>query len=249
MYALYQIAKEGYVVEMMRKQGYEGVGFGNTFVGEREDGLFAQFTGEKANYAYTYLEHPKVHISRIDLQITVQTEEFDEQLGETYHASATAYDENLPQNRQRDIRRTTSKGGGYTLYVGATTSPRMLRVYNKQAQSEDVQYTRCWRYEMVYRNAYSDKLYRTVLSKGDTATGFILSQVVNACRERGVDILGLEHIVAEKLEDPHKLPTDVERKLKWLKNAVKPTLQKLSAMGLGDQAAQALGLWIPKESE
>jgi len=217
-------------------------------VGYNERGAFAQFTGEKAHWAYPYLEHPKVHISRLDLQITTQLASMDDTIGEQHYASASAHDQDLPQNRQRNIDRYTSKGGGYTLYIGSSSSDKRLRVYNKQAQTEDIYYTRCWRYEMVYRNHHSDKLYRLVVSKGDTPEQFILSTVVNATTERGVSILGLEHIAVEPLDMPVKVPTDVERKMKWLETQVKPTIKKLSDLGYGDQVAQALGLWIPTES-
>lgn len=247
-WALMQIAKEGYVIEKRRNQGYEGFGFGNTFVGTNERGAFAQFTGEKAHYAYPFLEHPSVHISRLDLQVTTQMAVMDNTIGEKHYASANTYDQNLPQNRQRSIDRYTSKGGGYTLYIGSASSPQRLRVYNKQAQTEDIFYTRCWRYEMVYRNRVSDLLYRSVLSKGDTPEQFIVSNVVNATRERGVNILGLEHITPEPLDMPVKPPTDIERKLKWLATQVKPTIKKLSEAGYGDQAARAMGLWVPEES-
>jgi len=235
-------------VEHRRLQGYEGVGYGNTFVGTNERGAFAQFTGEKAHWAYPYLEHPKVHIARLDVQITCQFDVMPDNLGKEACSDASTHDTNLPSNRQRSIDVYTSKGGGYTLYVGAVSSDQRLRLYNKQAQSEDIRYTRCWRYEVVLRNNHSDRMYRHVLSKRDTPAQYILSFVINFCRERGINIRGMEHIAAEPLDMPIKIPTDLERKLKWLEVQVKPTLKKLSEMGYGDQAARALGLWLPDES-
>jgi DNA relaxase NicK len=58
----------------------------------------------------------------------------------------------------------------------------------------------------------------------------------------------MEFIEPVALERVIDIPTDVERKLKWLEKQVKPTLRKLSELGYGDAAATAMGLWVPKET-
>jgi DNA relaxase NicK len=242
------LRKEGNIFETRKMQGYEGHSVGNCFVGQREDGAFCQITGERADTFYKELIHPKVRIPRLDVQITVQTTELDETIGEEAFNAATSHDSQLPLFKRRNIDRWTSKNGGYTLYVGSASADKRLRLYNKSAQSEDVRYTRCWRYEVVLRNNHSDEMFRSIVSKASEATNFIVSYVSYFCRERGITIRNLEYVTPVGLVRVVEIPTDVERKLKWLAKQVKPTLRKLSELGYGDEAAEAMGLWIPKET-
>ncbi len=242
------MANAGNIMNHRKLLGYEGLSIGNCFVGEREDGAFVQITGETANDWYRPMNDIQVHVSRLDIQITVQTDIYDALIGERAYDDAITYDTNLPRYKQRSIDRHTSKGDGYTLYVGAISGEKRLRVYNKQAQSEDVRYTRCWRYEVVYRNRYSDAMQRSLILAGNTTEQYILSTVVNFAAERGVTIRGLEYVEPVPLVSVVYVPTDVERKLKWLEKQVKPTLRKLSELGYGDEAATAMGLWIPHEA-
>ncbi len=242
------LGAEGNVIEYRKLQGYEGVAVGNSFVGTNEERAMAQFSGERANDAYYVLNHDKLHVSRIDLQLTVQTEAMDINEGKRCLRDAKHYNKDLSRYQRRRIDFWLGDEGADTLYVGAPSSERRLRIYNKEAQSEDIRYTRCWRYECVYRNDYATRLFFHLVSAYAEVTQFIVSQVAEFCRERGITIRNLEHIVAVPLERIVKVPTDVERKLKWLEHQVKPTLRKLSEMGYGDQAAEAMGLWIPKES-
>jgi hypothetical protein len=246
-YALKQEALGGYIIEMRRLQGYEGMGYESTFVGVNDDRAFAQFSGEKANRAYDYLDHPKVHISRLDLQITVQTDVMDYNQGKRCLVAARTYNKALPTHKQRKIDFWLGEGGSDTVYIGSKSSDIRLRIYNKETQSEELRYTRCWRYEAVLRNEVATSMYRKCILAGDQATDFILSTVLEYGRQRGIVLPGLEHIDPVPLDYPSKPPTDIERKLKWLEKQVKPTLEKLSAQGYGDQAAKALGLTLPDD--
>jgi len=247
-WALGQLGKEGYVIESRRLQGYEGIGFGNNFVGESDKGAFAQITGESANWFYPYTEHPKNHVSRIDAQITVQTDVMDINQGKRCLVASRNYNKALAENKRRKIRILLGDGGADTVYIGAVSSPQQLRIYNKEAQSEEPRYTKCWRYEAMLRNEAAVRLYRRLVAENYPATDYLLSFVVNYCRQRGIIISGLENIEPLPLEAIFQTPTDIERKLRWLREQVKPTLQKLSEAGYGDQAAEALGLWVPKQS-
>lgn len=248
-YALQQVALGGELIESRRLQGFEGMGFGQTFVGSNEERAMAQFSGERANWAYPYLDHPKVHISRLDIQITVQTDEMDANQGKRCLRAARTNNKNLPANKRRRIDFWLGEGGADTVYIGSASSPIRVRIYNKEAQSEDIRFTRCWRYEVVYRNEVATSVFRSLVLKGDQATSFCLQSVIGRLSERGVVVCGLEHIEAEPLEAIVKPPTDVERKLKWLNKQVKPTIDKLREAGYGTEAARAMGLWIPEETE
>lgn len=230
-YALGEIAKTGNQLISRKLQGFEGLSCDNCFVGENETMGFAQFTGEKANWAFEYAHHIKAHCSRIDVQITVQTDIADVNQGKRNLREARNYNKTLPKARQRKIDFWLGENGADTVYIGSASSDQRGRIYNKEAQSEDIQYTKCWRYEAVFRNDYGTRMFRKLFDKDTARTDECVSQVVEFFRQRGVSIRSLEHIVASELRPMVKKPSDVERKLEWLRKQVQPTIRKLRELG------------------
>lgn len=241
LYALGIIASRGNAVESRKLQGYEGQSSGASFVGENDRGGYVQYSSDDAEWAFDYVDHPKLHCSRIDVQITVQTDVMNINEGKRCLVSAKTYNKALPVFRQRKVSCWLGDDGADTVYIGSPSSDQRGRIYNKQAQSEDIRYTRCWRYEAVYRNDFSDRMFRKLVSSGDTRTEQSVSQVVEFFRQRGVNIRGLEYITAEALEAIIVTPTDVARKLKWLEHQVRPTLRKLEELGYLAEALSAIG--------
>ena len=72
LHALEKVAMLGNTYKRRSLLGFDGWESGGCFLGSNEQMHYAQFAGKYANDAYDMFEHPKVHISRIDLQITVQ---------------------------------------------------------------------------------------------------------------------------------------------------------------------------------
>jgi len=240
LWCLGEVSKQGYEMKGRKMLGYDGYSCGNCFVGSNDTHLYAQFSGEKAHQAYLYLDHPQVHVSRLDLQVTVKLSVMDYNEGKRCYGAARRYNATLPKFRQRTVDVWLGSGGADTIYIGAPSSELRGRIYNKEAQSEDIRYTRSWRYEVVYRNEHSTRMYHGLARKGAEASDILVSSVVAFFRERGVTIRGLGNHKGAFLEPVRTLPTDIERKLKWVEKQVVPTVRKLAEMGYAEQVMEML---------
>jgi len=240
IHALEKVQSIGNTYKRRSLLGFDGWESGGCFVGSNEQMHYAQFAGKYANDAYHFLEHPKVHISRIDLQVTVKYSLDLIREGRYQYASAIRHNKALPEGRQQKIHLFAGSDGGDTVYVGSPSGEQRGRVYNKHKQSGEQAYERSWRYEAVFRNRHADRVFRSVFTQADALNTIIVPRVVEFFRERGVSILGLEHqhgIAAESVQSP---PTDVERKLRWIRNQVIPTIRKLAELGYAEDLMDAI---------
>ena len=249
LYALQKVCEEGYTLHPRKLLGYEGYAAGNCFVGDNDTTCYAQFSGEKADWAYDYLIHPKAHYSRIDVQLTVKTDVMNNKEGKRCYRAAMDNNKSLPEGRRRKIWIIIGSDGGDTCYLGAPSSDQRARIYNKEVQSEELQYTRCWRYEVVFRNGLATELARTGLNSTVERTKFCMEVVVSWLAKRGVNIPHLVRRTALVLPIERTKPTEVEASIKWLREQVRPTIRRLTELGYRDAAVEAIGIDITKTSE
>jgi hypothetical protein len=160
------------------------------------------------------------------------------------YRNATFENKSLPTGRRRKLWIIIGSDGGDTFYLGSPTSEQRARIYNKEVQSEDIQYTRCWRYEVVFRNDLSKQYATSYRQEGLSRPKFILQSVSKWFRVRGVDIHGLSSFNGVILPIERTRPTDIEAKLRWLDTQVKPTIAYLIAEGYRDTL---LALLFPDE--
>lgn len=237
---LWEVQAKGNTYKRRSLLGFDGWESGGCFVGSNDTTHYAQFAGKYANDAYTSLDHPKVHISRVDVQITVQ---YDIELikeGRYQYARAIHHNKSLPEHRRRKIHLYAGSDGGDTVYVGSPSSDSRGRVYNKAKQSNEQAYERSWRYEVVLRNENAVQLFRRVISADTEAPKLILSYVLNWYAERGIIVLGVVPGRYDTIAPPKQPATDVERKLRWIKNQVIPTIRKLAELGYAEELMDAI---------
>lgn len=240
LHALEDVQRLGNTYKRRSLLGFDGWESGGCFVGSNDTMHYAQFAGKYANDAYHMLEHPKVHISRVDLQLTVQ---YDTELlkeGRYQYARAIHHNKSLPEHRQRKIHLYAGSDGGDTVYVGSPSSDTRGRVYNKAKQSGDAAYERSWRYEVVYRNQNAASVFRRITDKNTEITSVIYTEVAAWYRERGIIILDLGDNTGEAIKPPKSPRTDVERKLRWIRNQVVPTIRKLAELGYAEEVMDAI---------
>lgn len=234
IHALEQVQAYGNTYKRRSMLGFDGWESGGCFVGSNDTMHFASFAGKYANDAWHYLEHPKVHISRVDLQITVQYDVELNKEGRYQYASAIRHNRSLPEHRRRRIDLWAGSDGSDTTYVGSPSSDVRGRVYNKAKQSNEQAYERSWRYEVVYKNDYAGSVFRQLLNATNEVSDVILSETLNWYAQRGIIVLDVRANGRNAIEPPKQPKSDVERKLRWIKNQVVPTIRKLAELGYGE---------------
>jgi hypothetical protein len=240
LHALYGIQMLGNTIKRRSLLGFDGWESGGCFVGSNDTMHYAQFAGKYANDAYHFVEHPKVHISRIDIQITVQ---YDIELikeGRYQYARAIHHNKGLLPHRQRKIHLYAGSDGADTVYLGSPSSDMRGRIYNKAKQSNEPAYERSWRYEVVFRNEYAAGMFGRVIAASTQAATVILQEVLRWYAERGVMVLDVGSDGRDAITPPKPPKSDVDRKLRWIKNQVVPTIRKLAELGYAEELMEVI---------
>lgn len=238
--ALEDIAMLGNVYKRRSLLGYDGWECAGCFVGSNDTAHYAQFAGKYADTAYHMIEHPKVHVSRIDIQITVQYDTELPKEGRYQYARAIHHNKGLLEHRRRKIHLYAGSDGSDTVYLGAPSSDVRGRIYNKAKQSGEDAYKRSWRYEIMFRDQYAGNVFRSVLSYGDAVTSGICQETLAWYRERGVIVLGVEFGGQNSVKVAKPARTDAARKLAWIKAQVVPTIRKLAEMGYAEELMEVI---------
>lgn len=241
-HALEVVAKEGHQVVPRRMLGFEGLSAGNCFVGQNETHTYAQFSGSYADMAFEYVMHPKVHVSRIDLQSTVKLVIMDKNIAKGAYREATLANKSLPESRRRKLWIIVGSDGGDTFYLGSASSEQRGRLYNKEVQSEDILYSRCWRYEVVFKNDLGSAIAREIPEAPDNRAAFCNAAVKAWYQRRGVLCALLGGSTDLILPIIRTKPTDIERKMHWIAKQVYPTVAYLCEQGYRDTLLVLLGL-------
>lgn len=240
--ALGAISQAGNEMRAGSFQGYEGIYCAGAFAGARIDGGHYHIPGAYADQYFDALFHTEAHYSRLDLQSTVRIEPFDIGLAEKEESNANEANAALPANRKRKVRLIRDSEGGRTVYVGVRTSPIYCRLYNKEAQSTDPTYTHCWRYEVELHNDSATRVAHRLRGSSGKLYELIASLVWNTFNERGIRPPYTRQQEQSTIPLPKHPQSDVDRRLKWLSEQVRPTIRKLLENVNRDIVMEALGI-------
>lgn len=229
-------------------QGYDRRGFKTPFYeGVRTDGLAF---GERTDDALITLSGPmaQVHgptlitwadtISRLDVEVTLREPNLRTNWAE-YVDRLAAMDARV-QSGQLQTRLITSRPRGVTSYIGDGASDRMLRCYDKTAESEDRYPPGSWRFEVQYRHKRAERVAQKLL-EGSVLAAECLGAVCAAYRDHRIDVPTI--CIPNDWKDAGiTLATDDERRLEWLKRCVAPAVERLTDHFGVDTVLDALGL-------
>lgn len=237
-----EIAEEGYDYETRALMGYSGYSAGGSFCGDRDDGSYLQLSGYHAGVFLDRIHRGELHYSRLDIQATVRYRTMPKNLGE--RAKTQAFDANaaIPEARRRKIWYMAGQDGGYTLYIGSASSHNRSRLYNKAIQSSKPEYERCWRWEVMTRNEYSEYWKEVIIPRKEDRAWLCASIVANWYRLRGVEVSwwGVPNVEIETLQK--EKPSDADKRLRWLAEQVRPAVHWLMLRGHARGVYEALGL-------
>lgn len=233
---------DGNLQEMSSWQGYNGRKVGTFFVGEREDGYICRVSGSAAHHAFTAIYRPDMHVSRLDVQVTVWIGANSRELG--LNALQDARLAKLAGNVKNPVTIThyEDDSGGFTLYLGKRLSKAYARLYNKEAESGDMYYEGAWRYEVELHNQTASNTATELLFGLFPLEEAISSAVWQYFRSKGVHPAFSNTLAGFEIVLPRRDETTIERSLRWLETQVRPTVAKLSAIGYTSSVLAALGL-------
>lgn len=239
---LEQVSNEGNSLQPRGMQGYEGVASGACFVGSRDTDSMAVFSSHHAHTAYSELWRPEVHVSRLDMQVTVKYNKMPLTIARKAYKDAIQANNTLPESRRRNIRIIIGTSGGDTLYIGSPTSEQLGCLYNKDVESRESQYQSSWRYEVRLKNDRATAAYYALIEQPERANNFISAYVSNWYANRGVSIPWDTDETITLPSSPKSLPSDDESRLAWLRSQVAPAIRELQTRVDRDTILEALGL-------
>jgi hypothetical protein len=236
------IAQMGNESEVFQWQGYSGRKIGSYFLGEREDGYVVRVSGSTAHFAFTSIYHPNMHVSRLDLCVTVWLSPSVPGLGLDATSQARMAKLNGSITKRPVVTHYESDDGGFTLYLGRRNSRSMARLYNKEVESGEEYYKGAWRYECELHNEVATKTAYNI-----SRSLFPLEETISAAvwryyRERGVNPIFEAYPDRGKVVLPKRETTSLDRSLLWLEKQVRPTVARLVALGYTSSVLTALGL-------
>lgn len=236
------IAKDGNELVHSRRQGYEGLSVGGSFAGVRDDGYFVTISGERAQLGFDAVYRSNPHVSRIDVQVTVRTDATNSSTALNARDAVAAANTKLSKQAQRDATIIESLSGGATCYVCSKKSEQFARIYNKQAESGEERYKDCWRYEVQLKNKLATQtaaLFRLSEYAQPTQAAVFVKQWL---RKRGVKAPWSAEAELHALPSETTTASDVETRMKWLREQVNPAIRRLIKLGLRDSILEAIGL-------
>lgn len=177
-------------------------------------------------------------VSRIDVQVTVEQEPYDDRLAwrAWEEASELARMEGHPP--RYTLWADASRGS--TLYVGRLGSRFMGRLYEKAKEDPKGGWPPSWRYEVQARRERAVQV-ADELGKAENRTAWMASTVAEHFQRRGVPFIGRVEMAMGLPPLPPE-QTDETRSLRWLSSSVRPVLARLSDPTVHSKALAALGL-------
>lgn len=236
------LLQNGNIQEVSQWQGYYGRKTGSFFVGERTGGFCVRVSGSLAHAAFTSIYRPGMHVSRLDVAVTVWLTPHLATLGLNALSDARLAKMTGKAKNPATITHYESDDGGFTLYIGKRSSRVYARLYNKEVESGDLYYEGAWRYECELHNATATETAVELHYSLFPLEESICSAVWSYWNGKGVKphfdtfASGMEIVL------PRRDETTVERSLRWLDAQVRPTVARLIEAGYTSSVLAALGL-------
>lgn len=219
-------------------QGYSGRGTKHIFFGNRPDGSLVKLSGPPADEGLSPLAPLLTHVSRLDVCLTLRTEEDRDRI--IREAAAAARAAAPPWGTKPDTKIIDHSRKGITTYIGSRTSQRYGRVYDKSRESGLADYANSLRFECEFKGELGASGAHSLAAAADRR-GDVDSIVRSEFGRWGIYVGGEPLNSAVHLEYKRP-PTDTDRRLRWLAVDVRQTLVRLREAGRYDEALIALGI-------
>lgn len=240
--SLQEVADNGNAIKMAKRLGYDGFSCGGSFIGSRERDTICSIAGADAKHAFAHIYHRGVHFSRIDVQCSYKYDVMSDNIAQQVLDQVIKDNAKIGEARQRDATIIQSLRSGATCYVGSRNSEQFARVYNKEKQSKEEAYKGVWRYEVQLKNDLAQQTADNFIKNDYNQETYAATFVRHWLRHRGIRVPWKAEAELIPLPKIAVKDSDVERKLKWLREQVRPAIAPLLKYGLVDAILDALGL-------
>lgn len=189
-----------------------------------------------------------VRVTRLDIAVTIQLVDPIPDLAETYYKNAIEGD-----NLQRRYTMYVNSLGGSTLYVGSRSSDQYGRVYDKGKQQHiklgksEIAQGLLWRYEVCIKKPKASPMADIIMQKMpligfcEETRAYMARFVYSWFYHRCVKPI----FVTEDMELPRLAveytETSAQRKLRWIKTQVRPSMVFLLDQGFQEELQEAIG--------
>jgi DNA relaxase NicK len=233
-----------------RLLGYEGFRCGRVRFGLARGWALVQLSGDTAAAYLTTAVDLADSVSRLDLAVTIQTDQPDPTLGERAYVEACAFRVDHP--RASEPWRIAGYEGGHTTYIGRRGSDLFFRLYNKEAEARSAndeadvsQYANSWRYELELKGKTAQDTAERLV-RADNVSNACLSLVRTYVQAHGITATWDDDSAIRPI-GTFRRRSDRDRKLDWLRKQVEPTVRWLIQHGDSIAAMNALGLTMNED--
>lgn len=216
--------------------GFSGWVCGEVQAGIRDQEAIVRLSGGLAHESWARVIDVAPNVTRIDLEVTFRCKDGPRKFIRNAHRSAQRYSKRL--KRGPTVTLITDNRGGDTLYLGARTSHCYGRLYNKGVESGLPEYKDCARAECEYKGAAAIACAKALFRSTKTAAR-ISGSLSGFFASRGVTLPIVDSRIIYRLP---RTRSDLDRRLKWMRESVKHSVELLIAAGRENDVFEALGL-------
>src|SRR5882672_300149 len=240
--AIERLSDNGDPINHTKRNGYTGFAVGGSFIGEGLQGYFCNISGERAQDGFSVVSKYSPHYSRFDVQCTVRKPATGRFTAGIARSAVAVSNTKLGKQSQRNATLIEDLRGGATCYVCSKKSEQFARIYNKDVESGEERYKDCWRYEVQLKNNLATQAAGLFKTSEYTQPEQSASFVRQWLKKRGVAVPWTAAAELHALPSEVNNPSDVDNRLRWLREQVQPSLRRLIKLGLRDSILEALGL-------
>lgn len=221
--------------------GYVGRGYGAMWMGERNDDILFQASGNAARHILSVPGVAQAVCTRLDIQATFRASSTPTDIIARAARRALAAREGKT-GRPCKINHIVGFGDGDTLQINARSNPEYMRVYDKELESGGAELWRgAVRFELELKGDASRHVWEQLCVSRETGS-YLNDVLCGSFSKHGITELARLLGASPLLLDIPRPATDAEKKLAWLQQQVRPTVEWLLRNGYEDGTLFALGL-------
>lgn len=244
-YLLMRSAGQGNRVGYFKRGPYVGGQTRSVGYAEHQGRGLVELRGETARDWGPLILPWSEKVSRIDVQVTVAQEPYDDRLA--WRAWEEAIDRAKAEGRPPRYTLWADSSRGSTLYIGRLGSRFLGRVYEKAKEDPKGGWPPSWRYEVQARRERAQQVAME-LGRQSQPEPWIAGTVADHFSKRGVQPIYTPQ-AAYSLGPLPPENSDETKALRWLSSSVAPVLDRFQGEDARAKALRALGLPVPDERD